>query len=31
LLDALETEGQDNLLDFVGADAAAVTAEEWPH
>jgi dihydroorotate dehydrogenase len=31
LLDALETEGQDNLLDFVGADAAAVTAEEWPY
>jgi dihydroorotate dehydrogenase len=31
LLDALETEGQDTLQDFVGADAAAVTAEEWPH
>jgi dihydroorotate dehydrogenase len=31
LLDALETEGQDRLQDFIGADAAAVTAEEWPH
>src|SRR5580692_2578660 len=31
LLDALAAEGQDNLQDFVGADAAAVTAEEWPH
>jgi dihydroorotate dehydrogenase len=30
LLEALETEGQDNLQDFIGADAAAVTAEEWP-
>jgi dihydroorotate dehydrogenase len=31
LLEALETEGQDKLQDFIGADAAAVTAEEWPH
>ena len=31
LLDALAAEGQDSLKDFVGADAAAVTAEEWPH
>jgi dihydroorotate dehydrogenase len=31
LLDALAAEGQDNLQDFVGVDAAAVTAEEWPH
>jgi dihydroorotate dehydrogenase len=31
LLDALAADGQDNLQDFVGADAAAVTAEEWPH
>jgi len=30
LLEALETEGQDSLHDFIGADAAAVTAEEWP-
>ena len=35
LLEALETEGQksegqDSLQDFIGADAAAVTAEEWP-
>jgi dihydroorotate dehydrogenase len=31
LLEALDTEGQDSLQDFIGADAAAVTAEEWPH
>src|SRR5580693_3829125 len=31
LLEALEAEGQDNLHDLIGADAAAVTAEEWPH
>jgi dihydroorotate dehydrogenase len=31
LLDALAADGQDNLQDFVGADAAAVPAEEWPH
>ena len=31
LLEALETDGQDNLHDLIGADAAAVTAEEWPH
>jgi dihydroorotate dehydrogenase len=30
LLEALETERQDSLQDFIGADAAAVTAEEWP-
>jgi dihydroorotate dehydrogenase len=30
LLEALEAEGQDSLQDFIGADAAAVTAEEWP-
>jgi dihydroorotate dehydrogenase len=30
LLDALETDGQDSLKEFIGADAAAVTAEEWP-
>jgi dihydroorotate dehydrogenase len=30
LLEALETEGQDSLHDFIGADAAAATAEEWP-
>ena len=31
LLEALETDGQENLHDLIGADAAAVTAEEWPH
>jgi dihydroorotate dehydrogenase len=31
LLEALHDGGQDNLQDFIGADAAAVTAEEWPH
>ena len=31
LLDALAAEDGDNLQDFIGADAAAVTAEEWPH
>jgi dihydroorotate dehydrogenase len=30
LLEALETEGHDSLQDFIGTDAAAVTAEEWP-
>jgi dihydroorotate dehydrogenase len=30
LLEALEDGGQDNLTDFIGADAAAVTAEPWP-
>jgi dihydroorotate dehydrogenase len=30
LLEALQDGGQDNLQDFIGADAAAVTAEEWP-
>jgi dihydroorotate dehydrogenase len=30
LLAALGTRGPDNLSDFVGADAAAVTAEPWP-
>jgi dihydroorotate dehydrogenase len=31
LVAALDREHQDNLKDFIGADAAAVTAEEWPH
>ena len=31
LLEALETAGQESLHDLIGADAAAVTAEEWPH
>jgi dihydroorotate dehydrogenase len=31
LLDALEADGQGNLQDFIGADAAAVTAQPWPH
>jgi dihydroorotate dehydrogenase len=30
LLEALDAEGQDDLKDFIGADAAAVTAEPWP-
>jgi dihydroorotate dehydrogenase len=31
LIAALAREGQDSLKDFVGADAASVTAEPWPH
>ena len=27
---ALDRSGQDTLKDFIGADAAAVTAEDWP-
>jgi dihydroorotate dehydrogenase len=27
---ALERDGAQNLADYVGADAAAVTAEAWP-
>jgi dihydroorotate dehydrogenase len=30
LLAALEADGQDSLKEFIGADAAAVTAEDWP-
>jgi dihydroorotate dehydrogenase len=30
LVAALEADGQDSLKEFIGADAAAVTAEEWP-
>jgi dihydroorotate dehydrogenase len=30
LIEALESEGQDKLNDFVGADAASITAEPWP-
>jgi dihydroorotate dehydrogenase len=30
LLDALDRNGAQNLGDFVGSDAAAVTAEPWP-
>jgi dihydroorotate dehydrogenase len=30
LIAALETERQDGLKEFIGADAAAVTAEPWP-
>ena len=30
LLEALQDDGQDTLKDFIGADAAAVTAEPWP-
>jgi dihydroorotate dehydrogenase len=30
LLAALEDDGQDSLKGFLGADAAAVTAEPWP-
>jgi dihydroorotate dehydrogenase len=30
LLAALERDGQANLNDYIGADAAAVTAEVWP-
>jgi dihydroorotate dehydrogenase len=31
LIAALERDRQDSLKDYVGADAAAVTAEPWPH
>jgi dihydroorotate dehydrogenase len=31
LLAALEGEDQDSLKDHIGADAAAMTAESWPH
>jgi dihydroorotate dehydrogenase len=30
LLAALESDGQSNLADYVGADAASATAEDWP-
>ncbi len=30
LIDALERDRQDSLKDYVGADAASVTAEPWP-
>jgi dihydroorotate dehydrogenase len=30
LLAALERDGHASLLDYVGADAASVTAEPWP-
>ena len=30
LLSALERDGKANLVDYVGADAASVTAEPWP-
>jgi dihydroorotate dehydrogenase len=30
LVAALEADGQDNLHEIIGADAAAVTAESWP-
>ncbi|HYA07904.1 MAG TPA: dihydroorotate dehydrogenase (quinone), partial [Xanthobacteraceae bacterium] len=30
LLAELERDGQTSLVDYVGADAAAVTAEAWP-
>jgi len=30
LVEALQQSRQDNLGEFVGADAAAVTAEPWP-
>ena len=30
LLAALERERQDSLVEFIGVDAAAVTAEPWP-
>jgi dihydroorotate dehydrogenase len=30
LLEALDDDGQDSLKEFIGADAAAVTAEPWP-
>jgi len=30
LLAALDDDGQDSLKEFIGADAAAVTAEPWP-
>jgi dihydroorotate dehydrogenase len=31
LIAAMERERQDSLKDYIGADAAAVTAESWPH
>ncbi len=31
LIAALETERQDGLKEFIGADAAAMTAEPWPN
>jgi dihydroorotate dehydrogenase len=31
LIAVLDRDGQDSLKDYVGADAAAVTAEPWPH
>jgi dihydroorotate dehydrogenase len=31
LIAALERDRKDSLKDYVGADAAAVTAEPWPH
>jgi len=31
LLAALDRDNQSNLADYVGADAASVTAEPWPH
>jgi dihydroorotate dehydrogenase len=30
LLEAMKDDGQDTLKEFIGADAAAVTAEPWP-
>jgi len=30
LLAALERDGAQNVADYVGAEAAAVTAEAWP-
>ena len=30
LLAALERDRQSNLVDYIGADAASVTAEPWP-
>jgi len=30
LVAALEADGQNNLHEIIGADAAAVTAEAWP-
>ena len=31
LIAALERDRQDSLKDYIGADAASVTAEPWPH
>jgi dihydroorotate dehydrogenase len=31
LIAALARDRQDSLKDYVGADAASVTAEPWPH